>query len=137
MEKYNCCCQLTLPQCHVLLEIAGLEEATTKALSDILKLDTSTLSRTIDSLVGSALVERSQHPRDRRFVVLSLSDAGRELCDEINRRNDRYCAEVLDQIPAGERDGLIRHFNLLVDVMTAVHEGVEGAGDDVVPFESC
>ena len=55
-------------------------------------------------------------------MVLSLSDEGRTLCDEINRRNDRYYSEVLARVPEERRDSVIRHLALLIDAMTAMGE---------------
>ena len=60
------CCGVSLAQCHALMEL-GLGGAMTIAdLAEIIKLDKSTLSRTIDSMVQTGLVDRTIDPKDRR-----------------------------------------------------------------------
>ena len=49
LKEESCCRGVTLAQCHTILEIEELGQATTVELSKRLGLDKSTLSRTIDS----------------------------------------------------------------------------------------
>ena len=76
-----CCKGITLAQCHVLLEIEALVETTTKQLAENLKLDKSTLSRTVDGLKKLSLVKRGAHAHDRRFTVIRLTKNGFCLCE--------------------------------------------------------
>jgi DNA-binding MarR family transcriptional regulator len=118
LEDKNCCCGLTIPQCHPLLEIGRTGETTTVELSRALDLDKSTLSRTIDGLVNAGLVARNAHPNDRRYTVLTLTGEGRKICDTINRENDLYFAKVFEQIPETDHKSVMRYFGLLVEAMS-------------------
>ncbi|HUX07341.1 MAG TPA: MarR family transcriptional regulator [Acidobacteriota bacterium] len=109
------CTGVSMAQCHLLLEIEGQGETTAAALSESMGLDKSTLSLTIDCLVGSGLVERREHPVDRRYTLLCLSEQGRKICAEINQVNDEYYESIFQMIPAEKHEEVISCFGLLVD----------------------
>ena len=113
--KLDSCCQgVTLAQCHTVLEIEDLGQATTVELSKRLGLDKSTLSRTIDGLVNTGLVERVAHPTDRRFNLLSLTTKGQEVADRINQSNDEFYSRVFEGIEGEHHDEVIDNFENLV-----------------------
>ena len=109
------CMGVPMAGCHLLLEIEDQGETTAAALSESLGLDKSTLSRTIDCLVGSGLVERCEHPDDRRYTLLSLTEQGRSKCDEINQMNDKYYEDIFRLIPEESHEEVIRSFGSLVN----------------------
>lgn len=114
MEDRDCCGGLTVTQCHPLLELDAMGEASLSDLAGRLDLDPSTLSRTVDGLVRSGLVDRRPNRLDRRYVVLSLTPKGKETCDDINERNDRFYEDILSKLPDRRRDDAIRLFDELV-----------------------
>ena len=116
--KADSCCQgVTLAQCHTILEIEDLGQATTVELSKRLGLDKSTLSRTIDGLVNIGLLERVADPTDRRFNLLSLTTKGQEVADQINQSNDDFYRRVFDGIESERHDEVIDNFEKLVWAM--------------------
>ncbi|MGB6649417.1 MAG: MarR family winged helix-turn-helix transcriptional regulator [Bacteroidota bacterium] len=122
LEDKNCCCGLTIAQCHPLLEIGRTGETTTVELSRALDIDKSTLSRTIDGLVNAGLVARNPHSNDRRYTVLTLTGEGRRTCGTINHQNDLYFARVFEQIPETDHESVMRYFGLLVEAMGRLEE---------------
>lgn len=114
MDDLDCCGGLTIVQCHPLLEIGESGRTNLSDLASRLTLDRSTLSRTVEGLVQQGLVDRRPDGRDRRFVVLSLTDAGRKVCDEINENNDRFYGEILSRLPDDKREETIALFDGLV-----------------------
>jgi DNA-binding MarR family transcriptional regulator len=121
----RCCRGITMSQCHVLLEIERLDTATTNQLANNLKLDKSTLSRTVDSLVSLALVNRSESLTDRRYKSLILTEKGKELCENINRENSNLYTSVFQKLPPSERDQIFNHFNDLLWAMEKWYESDE------------
>ena len=113
----SCCRGVTLAQCHVMLEIEEHDQATTGQLAEQLGLDKSTLSRTIDGLVNSGLVERLRHPSDRRFTPLALTKKGKEACHAFNRDADGYYGRVLSNIPEADTKEVLKYFVLLVQAL--------------------
>ena len=101
------CCGVSLSQCHVLVEIRELGETTIKDLSEILELDKSTLSRTVDGMLNIGLVNREIDPDDRRFMKLSLTEQGKKLADSINGKCDSYYESVFKQIPQKDHASIL------------------------------
>ncbi len=122
IQLKSCCSGVSLAQCHVLLEIEELGEATTGQLAQRLGLDKSTLSRTIEGLVSIGLLERLMNPSDRRFTPLALTNQGKAICDAINREADDYYGRVFKSIPQGKHEALNRDLSLLVQALSAAEE---------------
>ncbi len=64
-------------------------------LAGLVGIEGPSLTRTIDQLVDAGLVERREHPEDRRARTLHLTDAGSEACEKIevilrDLRNEVY-----------------------------------------------
>jgi DNA-binding MarR family transcriptional regulator len=114
LKEDSCCHGVTLAQCHTILEIEELGQATTVELSKRLGLDKSTLSRTIDGLVNIDLIERVAHPTDRRFTLLALTSRGQKVADRINHSNDDYYNQVFENIESESQEAVIKHFEKLV-----------------------
>jgi len=110
----NCCAHVTLAQCIVLLEIDEAGQLTMGQLAARLRLDNSTLSRTIEGLVQRRLVERLREDRDRRVVRIRLTREGDEACRSIHEQNDRHYARVFARIPKSRRGTVIKSFGALV-----------------------
>ncbi len=112
------CCGITLAQCHALLEIGGSGGITMIDLASALNLDTSTISRTIDNMVRDGLVERKANPDDRRYVDISLTDAGQKIFDDINSTFDQFYTDIFHSIPAEKHRQVIESINLLADALS-------------------
>ena len=117
LQRSKCCKELTLAQCHTLLEIGNLGQPSIMQLADSLSLDKSTVSRTVDGLTNLDLVDRYVPFEDRRTLLISLNKNGRDTYDDINYENNTYFNEVLAAIPSKERKVFISTFELLADTM--------------------
>lgn len=107
------CCGVTIAQCHALLEIGKKKELSLVDLSNILGLDPSTLSRTIDTMVTGELVDRNANPEDRRYVTLSLTGKGQDIYDRINRTFDQYYHSIFSRIPIEKQQQVMESISLL------------------------
>lgn len=110
----TCCAEVTLAQCHALLEIEEKTRTTIGKLAKSLNLEKSTVSRTIDDLVNLDLVMRFPHPSDRRYIPVELTEKGKQVCHSINRLNDAYFTKMLENIPGEELDNILSYFEVLV-----------------------
>jgi len=110
----HCCTEVTLAQCLVLLEVDEQERLTVGQLASRLRLDDSTLSRTIDGLVRKGLLDRIRDDRDRRVVWIGLTAVGTAACNAIHEQNDAVYRKIFDRIPASKRDAVVRNFKILV-----------------------
>lgn len=118
LEGETTCCGVTLGQCHALLELS-LSDSSLTSLAGALDLDTSTLSRTVDGLVKTGWVERTQDAADRRAVRLTLTAAGREKVAEIDGMCDRYYQGLFDEMSEHDRKCVVRAVKLLAGLMRA------------------
>ncbi len=109
------CCGVTVAQCHVVLELGQRGELSLVALADALGLDTSTLSRTVENMVQEGLVERRNDPRDRRFILLTLTSRGRAVKEEIDYTYNNYFSGVLEHIPKGKHTQVLESVHLLAE----------------------
>lgn len=61
------------------------------------------MTRTVVALEAALLVQRSAHPKDRRQVLVSLTDAGRTEVRETRRRRDAWLSVRLAALSPEER----------------------------------
>ena len=71
---------LNLSRHRALSVISTLQPCTMSELADFSAVDRTTLTRTVDQLVDSGLVERTTPREDRRQVLLTLTEQGRTTC---------------------------------------------------------
>ena len=107
-----CCCGISEPECFVLVEIGRKPNVSVKELAEILRLDKSGVSRTVEELVQKDYVERKPSTEDRRFVVLNLTLKGKERFEKIENGMNRKFKEILDKIPVDKRELVIEALEL-------------------------
>jgi len=74
---------LSHEQCGILVMIAHQVGVTAADLSREWDCDTGSMTRMIDRLEAKELVRRTRRAGDRRRVPLELTEAGRELADQV------------------------------------------------------
>jgi DNA-binding MarR family transcriptional regulator len=74
-----CCYDISVTQCYALEALVRRGGMTMNDLAAHLYLDKSTASRVVDALERKGYVVRSQHPEDRRSVLLEATEEGRTL----------------------------------------------------------
>ncbi len=122
LKTQTVCCGVTTAQCQALLELASAEEMSLVELSNRLRLDTSTLSRTVDGLVKLGHVNRITDPDNRRYVRLGLTGKGKRKVDFIDRSCDQFYLQLLDGIPEEKREALVESVRLLVEIFARAKE---------------
>lgn len=112
-RREDYCCGVTLAQCHALLALSEDKTVSLKDLTGKLRLDKSTLSRTVDALVESGLADRETGRGDRRICCISLTARGRTAVQRINGTWDRFAAGLLERVPESERDAALDGLEIL------------------------
>jgi len=107
------CCGLTLSQSYTIVEIGRAGTMSASRLTEILGVDKSTVSKSIDKLVNSGILVRDTDPEDRRSVILRLSDKGQSVFAEVEKRATEYFTEVVAAIPADKREQIIESLEYL------------------------
>ena len=67
---------LSMPKWRILSTLNRLGESSMGLIADFCAIDRTTLTRTVDQLVAAGLVQRKEHPEDRRQMLASLTEAG-------------------------------------------------------------
>jgi DNA-binding MarR family transcriptional regulator len=122
-NQSGCCCGVTIPQCHTLMELSSNDNVTMNELARRLHLDKSTVSRTVESLVQSGLVSREIPELNRRTTRIRLSVQGRSVCKSIDNGNNLYFTKALKAIPPSKLGDFLRAFEQLTNQMTHLNKG--------------
>lgn len=107
------CCKVTLAQCHAIVEIGRAGSITLVDLANLLNLDNSTMSRTVNNLVIREYVDREQDPNDRRYIVIKLTENGKALFEEIESSMDEKFVNICSCIPESKRNQVMESLLLL------------------------
>lgn len=118
LEKNDAsCCSVTVGQCHAIVEIGRIGTISLTELSDLVGVDKSTMSRTINNLVEDNLVIRDINDDNRRYVNIQLTDGGKMIFNNIERTMTTYYEGVFDAIPEDKRDQVLESLQILKDAV--------------------
>jgi DNA-binding MarR family transcriptional regulator len=108
---------ISMTQLHVLNLLDRHGEMAMSRLADMLDVSMSAATGLVDRIEERGYVERIRVPSDRRVVLARITDAGRQLLDDI----DSVQTEILDRILDGlDETQLTRLAAAMVDLRTAV-----------------
>jgi DNA-binding MarR family transcriptional regulator len=117
LNSSNCCCGVTLSQCHTLMELDKEDHVSLNELSKKLFLDKSTLSRTIEGLVNLGLVNREIPKNNRRTISIRLTENGVSLCKKINSDNNLYFQKILGLLSNEKLQAFLDSFKIIASGM--------------------
>jgi MarR family transcriptional regulator, organic hydroperoxide resistance regulator len=103
----------TTSQCNTLLEISKAGSLTMNELSDKMNLNTSTMTRILDNLVRDKYISRDRDEADRRIVVVSLTENGKEVAIKLSNSVNQYYKKIIENIPEGQVDSVLNSVNVL------------------------
>jgi DNA-binding MarR family transcriptional regulator len=96
---------LTMPEALVLARLERGGPATPGALAKSERVQPQSMGTTLAGLAERGLVSRSQDQEDRRRVVISLTEAGRQLIYGVQRaREEVLCRAMTEALTTAERE---------------------------------
>ncbi|MEW6522107.1 MAG: MarR family transcriptional regulator [Bacillota bacterium] len=104
----------TTSQCYTLVEIARSGPLPMNELSTKMNLDTSTMTRIVDNLVRDGLVQRVKDKNDRRYVVVELTERGKESETLLRESIEAYYRDIIDGLPRGQVRQVLDSVRLLL-----------------------
>jgi len=113
----SCCCGVTLAQCHAIVEIGRAKEINLNSLAELLNLDKSTMSRTINNLVNESLVLREVHVENRRYIKIKLTEKGDKIFREIEKTMEDYYKDVISLVPENKKNQVLDSLQILADTV--------------------
>lgn len=118
LEKSDaCCCGVTITQCHAIVEIGRKGKVSLVDLAELLGLDKSTMSRTVNSLVEADLAVRDLDAENRRYVIIQLTEKGSEVFQNIEGSMEDYFIKIFGSIPEEKRGQVLESLSLLTDAV--------------------
>jgi DNA-binding MarR family transcriptional regulator len=119
----------TRSQWQVLVHLAKNEGIHQAGLADILDVEPISLTRILDRLAARGLIERRQHPKDRRVWLLYLTSEAYPSLDVLRHIGEQTRAETLVGLSDAEQALLIKtldsmKINLIAACGSAVAEEV-------------
>jgi DNA-binding MarR family transcriptional regulator len=105
-----------LGQRHIgtLITIAITGPQSVSELAERTEMTTAHASLVVGELAKAGLVEREHDERDRRRIIVSLSEQGQPVVAEMRSRNAEPVIRFLSQLEESEADAFIRNFALLL-----------------------
>ncbi|MBW9056313.1 MarR family winged helix-turn-helix transcriptional regulator [Rhizobium mesosinicum] len=104
---------LTRSQWQTLAYLANNEGIHQSGLAEILEIEPITLVRILDKLAERGLIERRQHPTDRRIWLLYMREAAHPILAEMRKIGDVTRGEALESITPEEREQLFRILSVM------------------------
>ncbi|EJL56506.1 transcriptional regulator [Rhizobium sp. CF122] len=114
-EQRARCLGLTRSQWQTLAYLRSNEGIHQGGLAEILEIEPITLVRILDKLAERGLIERRQHPTDRRIWLLYVREEAHPLLAEMRDLGELTRGEAFESISPEQRDQL---FDILFAMKT-------------------
>jgi MarR family transcriptional regulator, transcriptional regulator for hemolysin len=106
---------MTRAQWAVLARLDRSEGLNQSELAEVLDLQPITLTRLLDKLCDSGLIERRPDPDDRRAKRLFLTAAARPLLKQLSALGEETMANALDGVPVADVEAMVALLFLVKD----------------------
>jgi DNA-binding MarR family transcriptional regulator len=104
---------LTRARAAVVWQLHRFGPATQQRLAGTIGVTARNVTALVDGLVESGFVRRQPHPADRRAVLVTLTDAGREVTERLLADYEAGAAALFDGLPDDEVRGFLATMDLL------------------------
>jgi DNA-binding MarR family transcriptional regulator len=124
--------KLTPPQAGILGVLGRESGLSQQALADVLGMFPSRLVAVLDDMERAGLVERCQHPRDRRVSLLNLTATGKKTLQAVGRVAKQHEAELCAGLNPGEREMLEKLLARIAEeqrLRPGIHPGYRRLGE--------
>ncbi|MGA5499184.1 MarR family winged helix-turn-helix transcriptional regulator [Streptomyces cinereoruber] len=122
---------ITLPQFRMLVVLSTRGPSKLVALAEHLGVQPSTAMRMVDRLIASGLTSRRINPDNRRETVLSLTEEGSCVVEDVTARRRAEITTILRRLDPARRDALV---DALDAFNTAGREPAYKAEEDLHPL---
>jgi len=111
INKFN----ITAVQGMIINFLFASDLITSSELGKRTLLDSATLTGILDRLEASGIVERKQHPEDRRAILVGLTDKGKEIAAELRKTAEKANKDFLASLSTQQK-------NMLKDILTILRK---------------
>jgi DNA-binding MarR family transcriptional regulator len=114
---------LNQSQVAALIHLDRIEEVSQTELAERLGMQKAAAGTLIDGLEGKGLVERTRGREDRRLQLVSITDAGRRVVDEVDRMAEALGTALRQGISREERAQLVSILQRLRENLREMEKG--------------
>lgn len=107
---------LTLAQFQVISMVADSGKCSQKTIAENLGVTGPTVVRIIDALERKSLVFRTRDARDRRIVLVALTEHGVEVQHSCAAMQEQRLSSMMDQLPTTTADAILGNLSALLSV---------------------
>ncbi|MBN1103075.1 MAG: MarR family transcriptional regulator [Deltaproteobacteria bacterium] len=124
-KELNKAYQVSAPQLNCLLALREYGPLPPSHIAKAIMVDSSTITGIIDRLERKGLVERSRTSPDRRVIIVSLTEGGRDLATHAPPPFQKKIVEGLRRMPDHEVEKIIKALMKLVYMLDVQNLDVE------------
>jgi 3-hydroxy-9,10-secoandrosta-1,3,5(10)-triene-9,17-dione monooxygenase reductase component len=106
--------KLTIPEYRVLACLTGAEGLGVGDLAAMAIMEQSRMTKILDRMQKQGLVERRSDAKDKRRVLIHLTDPGRKRAEPVLRAAKQHEAEMLAPLTPEERSMILHALDLLI-----------------------
>jgi len=129
------CCGMTVAQAATLEALAD-GDLRLGELGKRLGITASTLTRNLARLEERGLTERVADPGDGRAQRASLTSAGRDAAEMVQKNEEIFARSILERLPPGSAEQSLEVFDqLLAAVRSATESCCPGAYDHLMRYQ--
>ena len=103
--------QMSLAQCEALRFICDQKQVTMKEVADFLLITPPSTTVLIENLVKLGFVQRSNASTDRRTILLTLTNSGKEVLKTAMKQRDKSFRKLLKNLSHTEQTQLLHILN--------------------------
>jgi MarR family transcriptional regulator, transcriptional regulator for hemolysin len=118
---------ITRAQWVILVRLDRFEGLKQSEIAEMLDLQPITLTRLLDRLCASGLIERRADPNDRRAKRLFLTAAGRALLERVGEFDDRLLATALAGVERETIEKMVSQLATMKENLRQAIQQKEGA----------
>jgi DNA-binding MarR family transcriptional regulator len=106
LARYFADTALTPARTHLLWELNRLGPSTQQALATTLKVSPRNITGLVDALVAAGFVIRRSHPRDRRAILVTLTDQGSQTIAEMEHERAQIASALIADLSSDQVEQL-------------------------------
>ena len=106
MARYFADTALTPARTHLLWELNRLGPSTQQALATTLKVSPRNVTGLVDALEAEGFVIRRSHPRDRRAILVTLTDKGTQTTAEMEHERAQSASALIANLSSDQVEQL-------------------------------
>jgi DNA-binding MarR family transcriptional regulator len=117
---------LTPSRTRVLWDLAANGPSAQHVLATRLEMSPRNVTGLVDALESGGYVTRSQHPSDRRAIIVSLSASAVQFMSDMQQEHADLSAELLGAVEVADRAALLRGITAIATRLRELIAAEEG-----------